>query len=114
MDAQLTGPGDAGRSPTKEYTVTLEQPPIEVNVSEIDGAYFPVRLHAIPRVGDLIDLYSSIDHSTGHPPRKHYEVVQVLHKLHDVTDKVPHATGHHFLTIVVKPSTSKYFSHSPS
>ena len=35
--------------------------PINANISEVDGAYYPVRLLWVPRVGELIDLYSFID-----------------------------------------------------
>jgi hypothetical protein len=88
----------------------MSKPPIEVNICEIDGAYYPVRLYAVPRVGELIDLYSLIDQSTNHPPVKHYEVVQVVHKMYDVSEKISHAKdGHHFVSVYVKPSDSEFF-----
>lgn len=45
--------------------------PIEANICEIDGAYYPVRLHAIPRVGELIDLFSFIEQAAQEPPVKY-------------------------------------------
>ena len=82
--------------------------PINANISEIDGAHYPVRLEWVPRVGELIDLYSFIDTSTGQPPAHRYEVVQVVHQLYDVTDKEP--KGHHFITVHVKPSKSSFLA----
>jgi hypothetical protein len=81
--------------------------PINANISEIDGAYYPVQLKWVPRVGELIDLWSFIDQVGNYPPMHHYEVVQVVHKLYDVTD---HAReGHHFVTVYVRPSQSNFF-----
>lgn len=80
------------------------------NVSEVGGAYYPVRLEWLPRVGELIDLYSFLDTSTGHPPVHRYEVVQVVHHVYDVTDKFP--KGHHVVTVFVKPSQSSVFDSS--
>lgn len=61
-------------------------------------------------MGDLIDLHSFIDTSTRHQPAHQYEVVQVVHRLYDVTDKQPE--GYHFVTVFVKPSQSALFSRS--
>jgi hypothetical protein len=84
--------------------------PIEANICEIDGAYYPVRLHSVPRVGELIDLFSFIDQADNRPPLKHYEVVQVVHKIYDVTEKIPQSKGgQHFVSVFVKPSGSKFF-----
>mgnify|MGYP000882980320 CR=1 FL=1 len=84
---------------------------INANICEINqGAYYPVKLNAIPNVGDLIDLWSFIDQADNYQPIKHYEVVQVVHKLHDVSDKIPRTQeGHHFVNVFVKPVESKYF-----
>lgn len=93
----------------------MTQPAIEANISEVEGAYYPVRLYAIPRVGELIDLYSFIDAKTGHKPRKFYEVVAVLHKMYDVGETVGgRDTAHHFVTVLVKPSHSEYLDCFPS
>jgi len=78
------------------------------NISEIDGPYFPVHLQWIPRVGELIDLWSSLDAASGYPPFHWYEVVQVVHKIHDVSNKTG-GEGAHFVTVVVRPSSSHYF-----
>jgi len=88
----------------------MSKPTIEANICEFDGAYYQVRLHAVPRVGELISLFSFADQATKHPPTKHYEVVQVVHEIHDVSAKVPLSEdGHHFVSIFVKPSDSKFF-----
>lgn len=89
----------------------MEQLPIDANICEIDnGAYYPVKLHTVPRVGELINLFSFLDQSDGSAPVKRYEVVQVVHKLHDVSDKVPKSeSGHQFASVYVKPSNSEYF-----
>jgi hypothetical protein len=79
--------------------------PINANISEIDGAFYPVRLEWVPRVGELIDLWSFADEAASHPPGHRYEVVQVVHKLHDLTEKSHVAReGYHFVTVYVRPS----------
>jgi len=85
--------------------------PIEAHICEInDGPYYPVKLHSVPRVGELIDLWSFLNQTAGHEPAKWYEVVQVVHKIFDVTDKVPRSeTGSQFVSLFVKPTASKYF-----
>ncbi len=73
------------------------------DVAFVNGPSYPVRMEWLPRVGDLIDLYSFIDTSTGHKPSHRGEVVRVVHYLHDVCDKT-HDQGQHFVTVHVKPS----------
>jgi hypothetical protein len=86
------------------------KPTIEANICEIDGAHYQVKLHAIPRVGELIDLYSFLDQSTNHPPFKHYKVVQVVHKMYDVSEKIPKSMdGYHYVSVFVRPASSKFF-----
>jgi hypothetical protein len=82
------------------------KPTISANIVEApDGAYFPVLLHAIPRVGETIKLYSHLDASTGHEPNKVYNVVRIEHQMHDVSEKIPMSKdGHHFVTIYVRPA----------
>jgi hypothetical protein len=92
----------------------MSEIPIHANICEIEGtkgelgAYYPVRLYAIPRVGELINLFSFIDQSTNHPPVKHYKVVQIVHDVYDVQEKSS-KRGHHFVNIFVKPTKSKFF-----
>lgn len=87
----------------------MSKPIIEARICEIDGAYFPVKIHAIPNVGDLIDLWSFIDQAANFSPVKHYEVVSVVHKIHDVSEKIAHTKdGHHFVSVFVKPSDSEF------
>jgi len=76
---------------------------VNANIQEVDGAYYQVHLSWIPRVGELIDLFSFLDASSGHQAQHSFEVVQVVHKLHDVVEHSPSASsGHHFVTVLVK------------
>ena len=100
----------------------MSEPTIYAHISEVPdssavGAYYPTKLYAIPRVGELIQLYSRMDEATKHPPTKRYEVVQVAHYVYDVTDKpnIPRGNdGYHHISIIVKESNSAMFSHLPS
>ena len=85
--------------------------PINANICEVDGgAYYQVLLLWVPRVGELIDLWSFLDQVDGNTPVHRYEVVQVIHKVHDVAEKVSQShKGHHFVEILVKPSQSSSF-----
>lgn len=77
------------------------------NIQEINGgAYYQVRLEWVPRVGELIDLWSFVDQASGDAPAHRYEVVQVVHKFQDVSKK---SEGAHFVTIHVRPSGSNSF-----
>ena len=89
---------------------------IEANIVEVnDGPYFNVTLETVPRIGELIDLHSLVDEAGKYPPKKQYEVVQVLHKIYDVPQPPPREThlaivaGSHFVVIFVKPSNSTLF-----
>jgi hypothetical protein len=74
------------------------------DVAFVDGPSYPVRLAWLPREGDLLDLYSFVDKSTGKKPSHRGEVVRVVHYLHDVSDKTDNQQGHHFVTVHVKSS----------
>lgn len=84
--------------------------PINANICEVDnGAYYQVKLDWIPRSGELIDLHSFLDQAGGRPHSHHYEVVQVVHELHDVAESAERShTGHHFIQVYVKPSHNKF------
>ena len=84
--------------------------PINANICEVDdGPYYPVRLEWIPRPGDLIDLFSFIEQAARQPPQRHYEVVQVVHTLHDVFEGEERSYGgHHFVSVFVKPAQSGF------
>lgn len=88
----------------------MSELPIDANIREIGGGpYYPVKLHALPKAGELIELYSFIDAAAKPPPKKFYEVVQVVHQLHDVSDKIWQSKGgSHFVTVFVKPSQSEF------
>ncbi len=90
---------------------TIEAQLVEIN----NGPHFNVTLYDVPRVGDLIDLYSLVNEAANYRPDKHYEVVQILHKLCDVPGNLgPDSrealvAGAHLVTVFVKPSTSDFF-----
>lgn len=92
------------------------EPPIDANLQEINnGPYFPVKLHSVPRAGELIKLYSFLDAASGHDPVKYYQVVQVLHDLHDVSEKIPQAKhGCHAVSVIVKPMAELPLDHALS
>jgi len=84
----------------------MSQLQIEANICEVDGNYFQVRLYNVPRVGELINLFSYVNQANGLPPTKHYEVVQVVHELRDVSDNIPQSKdGRHFISVFVKPAS---------
>jgi len=89
----------------------MSKPPIEANICEQGGAFYPVRLHAVPRVGELIDLHSFVDQLEGREHNHYYEVVQVVHKMFDAAlnegDK-GHEKGWHFVEVFVRPSISEF------
>lgn len=96
----------------------MSKPNFEAQIIEIEtenGPYFNVTLYAVPRVGELIHIYSLEDAAAHYPPEKHYEVVQVSHKLYDIPKNItansPQAAiaGSHFVTVFVKRSTSGFF-----
>jgi hypothetical protein len=92
---------------------TVNRPPIEANLVEIaTGVYYPVRLYAVPRVGELVELLSFIEAADNRPRQMRYQVVQVVHNLYDAAGDASakgHATGLHFVTVFVKRSVSKFF-----
>lgn len=86
--------------------------PINANICEVNGLYYPVRLAWLPRPGDLIDLYSYLEAAAKRPDvKRYYEVVQVVHELRDIAEKVQQSHhGYHFVTVHVKPSQSSFFA----
>jgi len=76
-----------------------------------DGAYYEVLLQTVPQKGEFITLYSHLDQSTGHEATHNYEVISVLHEIHDVTDKVEKSKhGYHSVTLVVKSASGSVFN----
>ena len=88
-------------------------PRVESNAhikEEGQGAYYNVRLEFVPREGDLIDLWSYEDQGTGHPPAHRYEVVKIVHKVYDISDKTdPGGKGGQFVTVIVRDAISPHF-----
>ncbi|HEX9953454.1 MAG TPA: hypothetical protein VGB53_16920 [Rubricoccaceae bacterium] len=89
----------------------MNRPYIEANIQETDdGPFYPVRLWAVPRVGELINLHSFLDQNSGHTATHYYEVVKVIHRLHDVIEGDQHAgSGHQSVVLFVRPSTDSIF-----
>jgi hypothetical protein len=94
----------------------MNKPIIEAQIIEInDGPYFNVTLHAVPRVGELIHLYSLVDEAANYSPNNQYEVVQILHRLYDVPEGLePNSrqavvAGTHYVKVFVKPAASHLF-----
>ena len=94
-------------------------PAINAHIIELPGdgddsellAYYQVNLAFLPRIGDLIDLYSFIDVASSHPPRHFYEVVQVVHVMHDINKHNAEAKQeNHFIKIFVKHSESDFLA----
>jgi hypothetical protein len=94
----------------------MAKAPIEATIVEIDeGPFFDVTLHALPRIGELIHLYSIVDARAHKQTDYYYEVVQVLHKLFDVPRDLPPdsrdamVAGSHSVVIFVRRTTNPLF-----
>jgi hypothetical protein len=94
----------------------MSKPIINAQIVEInDGPYFNVTLYSVPRIGELIHLYSLVDAAAKRQTDYFYEVVRVLHKLFDVPENLrPDSSdtlvaGSHHVIIVVKRSKSNLF-----
>jgi hypothetical protein len=77
------------------------------------GDYFPVWLHWLPSVGDLIELNSRINAAKGPEQHRRHEVVRVVHVLEDVFEDsdLPHERhGSHFVELYVRLSTDELFN----
>ena len=82
----------------------MSESKVNANISEVEGPFYPVRLAWVPRVGELIDFYTLVDSVRG--LRVRYEVVQIVHQLHALTDEVSAGSeGHHFVTVLVKAAS---------
>lgn len=89
----------------------MEDLPNNANIVDEKGVFYQVTLTWVPRVGELIDLYSHVDQADNNQSRHHYEVLQVVHLVHDVTNKVQRSLkGAHFVTIHVRRSANKFFT----
>lgn len=88
--------------------------PINTHICEINGPHYEVQLWSIPRVGELIDLFSMADLQSKHEPSHLYKVVQIIHKIRDVTGKTdPPSKGQHFVEVWVSPQASGGDSTAP-
>jgi hypothetical protein len=80
---------------------------VDASIAVIDGGFYQVRLKSVPHAGELIDLYSLLDVENKRVGRHYFEVVQVVHKMYDVTKRRPN--GMHFVTIHMKRTACKWF-----
>jgi hypothetical protein len=87
--------------------------PVNANICEVNGPYYPVKLTWLPRVDDLIDLRSHSEQTDGGQPSRHYKVVQVVHRIREFAEKAsPSHGGFHFVEIYVAPAESPHFGRS--
>lgn len=78
---------------------------IKAVIRETDGEkYYNVLLNTVPKPGEKISLYSHLDQTTGYEATHNYEVINISHEIHDVTDKEKASLdGHHEVTLIVEP-----------
>jgi len=69
-------------------------------VEEGNGAFYPIRLATVPRVGDLIALTSRIEARDGREPRRDYIVTRITHELTDAPEGGP--VGQHSVSVHVR------------
>lgn len=89
-----------------------KKPYILANIHIIGGAYYQVKLFAVPQVGELIKLHSFVEQLDNNMSlaRQYLEVVQIVHDIYDYTERGTNLTdGHHFINIFAKPVESRYF-----
>lgn len=77
-------------------------------VDTSNNVFHLIRLKLLPRVGELIKLWSYVDQKAGNQDWHYYEVVQIVHEFHDHTEKFPQNEAVD-VRIFVKPSNSSYF-----
>lgn len=83
---------------------------IEASIHEIDGPYFLVKLQSIPAKGDLIDFFSFVDANEPSHGKYRYEVVQIVHYIHDLSEKTGNfVDGAQAVRIYVKKTVSEFF-----
>jgi hypothetical protein len=85
--------------------------PTNAIIAEVDGGpFYRVRLEWVPRVGELIELFSYTEMQANNPSKMSYEVVQILHDVHEVAESVPLSLkGAHSVTVFVRTSNSAHF-----
>lgn len=70
----------------------------EASIQKSDGSSSPIRIHAIPHVGDSVRLFSQTEQNG-----RMYQVVHVEHMIEDVSARLYDREGRHSITIHVKP-----------
>jgi hypothetical protein len=84
--------------------------PINANIADLDGGFYPVLMRTVPRVGELIHLWLHSDQAAGHRRPQHYEVVEVVHKVYEIGGEGDGSAGcsaDHFITVYVRRSRSE-------
>lgn len=72
--------------------------PCDANIAEIGGGpYYRVKLKWLPHKGDRISLKPLMKDE---PAAIEYEVVDIIHELHGVTER--DTPGAHFVTVMVR------------
>lgn len=90
----------------------MEKPYILANIHVIGGAFYQVKLFAVPKAGELIKLHSFVEQLARNTALtiQFLEVVQIVHDMQDYTEKGTNLTdGSHFIHIIAKPAESEYF-----
>ena len=91
--------------PSLKEGIAMAELPTNANICEVNGAYYPVYLTWIPRVGDYIDLTSFIDMADKRDFSHQYKVVDIVHTIQDVTDKTTKPSkGSQWVDVYVKPA----------
>ena len=73
--------------------------PIDAHINLEDGAYYNVRLCAIPRIGETINLYSLVDEVSGHKATHLLRVTDIQDEVHDIPAGAKEPAGKHFVVI---------------
>lgn len=71
-------------------------------IHEPDGTFYTTQIDFVPRVGEFIDFHSFVDQIENRLAKKYYEVVRIVHKIDEVTDRASVAKGSHFVQIFVE------------
>ena len=81
--------------------------PIAATICHENGNCFPVKLHVVPSIGQLISLSSNINSRTGQEPTSFkLEVLQVVHDIQDVDEEASvNLNGSHAVRVYVRDSS---------
>ncbi len=89
----------------------MENKTFNANIVEIGGAHYQVILQWVPRVGELIHIFSHVDTQSGDEANHHFEVMKVIHQMSDVPKNNANGPGgQHFVSVYVRRSMDAIFS----